>query len=377
VPAGCCEPCRPCSKSRRSSFAVSILGLSASVTAQEPAGKKLPEGVRITNLKDLLPLLEAEQAPVAVPADAVIVPYDPEKPIEANAGQKLLVPYAKYVELWNLAHPDKKLEVAMLPPADFAIAGTTYETTLGSGDFLSLVGKLEIDLFSDKPVALPLALAGGVLEKATVDGQAARLQVVEPQPAPNAPAQQQAAPNPAGGLPARMLLLHLSGKGRKSVQLNIRLGLSRQGGWRIVRGQLPVGQAAALTLSVPGAGTEVRLAHVSDKLEFDTKADNEKIETTLHDTGLVDIQWRPKVAEGMVDTALTAKSLALFDVREDALRVVWQARLEFGRAFRETFSFSAPADYLVEQVGTTSRLDRQPEAIAADRCDAAQGGSRQ
>ena len=53
--------------------------------------------------------------------------------------------------------------------------------------------------------------------------------------------------------------------------------------------------------SSPGEG-------LADKLEFDTKADNEKIETTLFDSGLVDIQWRPKVAEGMVDTALTAKS---------------------------------------------------------------------
>jgi hypothetical protein len=351
APAGCCEPVPAVQQIAAILALVSVLVLGNIAAAQE-SPDKLPDGVRITNLKEILPLLEAEQAPVAVPADAVIVPYDPEKPIQTTAGQKLLVPYAKYVELWNLAHPDKKLEAATPPPAAFAIAGTAYETTLGSGDFLALVGKLEIDVFTDKPIAVPLALAGGVLEKATVDGQPAKLQVVEAQPAPNAENQpaQQAAPNPAGGLPPRMLLLHVSGKGRKSVQLNIRLGLSRQGGWRIVHGQLPVGPAAALTLTVPGAGTEVRLANVADKAEFDTTADNEKIETTLYDSGLVDLQWRPKVAEGMVDTALTAKSLALFDVREDALRLVWQVRLEFGRAFRDTFSLTAPADYLVEQV---------------------------
>ena len=125
VPAGCCEPAPVVQQIAAILFAVSIVGMSASATAQEPAADKRPEGVRITNLKDLLPLLEAEQAPVAVPADAVIVPYDPEKPIETNAGQKLLVPYAKYVELWNLAHPDKKLETTAPPPADFAIAGTS------------------------------------------------------------------------------------------------------------------------------------------------------------------------------------------------------------------------------------------------------------
>src|SRR4030095_8951790 len=110
----------------------------------------------------------------------------------------------------------------------------------GTGDFLSLIGRMEIEVYGDKPIAVPLALSGGVLEKATVDAQAARLQVVEPQVAPNA--QQAAAKAQAkpAAMPPRLLLLHLSGKGRKSVELHIRLGLSRQGGWRSVRGQNPL-----------------------------------------------------------------------------------------------------------------------------------------
>ena len=385
VPAGCCAPSAAVQQIAALLAALCIACASGTLAAQEPAADKLPDSVRITNLKDIVPLLEAEQAPIAVPADAVIVPYDPEKPIENGAGQKLLVPYAKYVELWNRAHPEKKLEAAAPPPADYALAGTTYEATLASGDFLSLVGKLEIDVFTDKPVSVPLILAGGVLERATVDGQAARLQVVESQPAPNAPAQQQAAQPPSDEplaqveMPARMLLLHLAGKGRKSVQLNIRLGLARQGGWRIVRGRLPVGPAAALTLTVPQAGTEVRLANVADRATFDTTAENEKIETSLAEAGLVDLQWRPKVAEGMVDTALTARSSALFDVREDALRLVWQVRLEFGRAFRDSFSFSAPADYLVEQVvgdnirGWTAKPEADRQRIDVTLLKPAQG----
>ncbi|HZN36503.1 MAG TPA: hypothetical protein VFB80_21890, partial [Pirellulaceae bacterium] len=193
-----------------------------------------------------------DMTPVAVPADAIIVPYDTDKAREVDPKQKLLVPYAKYVELWNLAHPDKKIEIAP-PPVGFAIAGSAYEATLGTGDFLALVGRLQIDVFSDKPVSVPLHLGGGVLEKATVDGQAAKLQLVEPEGQPPA---QAAKPNSGGGIPPRMLLLHLTGKGRKSVELHVRLGLSRQGGWRIVRGQLPVGPAAALTLTAPTAGTE-------------------------------------------------------------------------------------------------------------------------
>src|SRR5439155_11376341 len=166
--------------------------------------------------------------------------------------------------------------------------------------------------------------------------------LVEPQPSPRSAS--------AGGrVPARILLLHLSGKSRKTVELQVRLGLSRQGGWRIVRGQLPVGPAAALTLRVPEASTEIRHANLADRPTFETKIANDKIETALASDGRIDLQWRPKVADAMVDQALTARSAAAFDVREDSLRMAWQVRLEFGRAFRDAFSLTASADYLVEQ----------------------------
>jgi len=70
--------------------ATSLAALVTSATAQEPPQ---PESVRIVNLKELLPLLENDQTPVAIPADAIIVPYDPEKAGERVAAEKILVPY--------------------------------------------------------------------------------------------------------------------------------------------------------------------------------------------------------------------------------------------------------------------------------------------
>jgi hypothetical protein len=337
-------------------FAVAALSLTPrDASAQEPAG------VRIVNLRDILPLVDDTPGPVTVPTDAVVVPYDPEKPEERGPGQKLLVPYDKYVELYNRANPDKKIVTQALP-ADFALAGATYQATLAAADSLAVRGTIEIEVFSDKPVAVPMTLGGGVLVKATVDGASAKLQVVEPNAtAPNAPAEKTAkqpahqqaanpAPNAADSLPPRMLLLHLSGKGRKKLELTIHLGLTRQGGWRIVHGQLPVGPAAALTLVAPTAGTEIRHTSLADKPNFETKADNEEIATSLTASGQLDLQWRAKVSEGQVDQSLTARSIAALDVREDALRLVWQVKLEFGRAFRDAFTFAVPADFLVEQV---------------------------
>src|SRR4030095_12109313 len=153
-------------------------------------------------------------------------------------------------------------------PADFALAGATYQATLAAADSLAVRGTIEIDVFSDKPVAVPMTLGGGVLVKATVDGASAKLQVVQPEgTAPNAPGQQpaqqaaQQGDNPvahaADALPPRLLLLHLSGKGRKKLEVTIHLGLTRQGGWRIVHGQLPVGPAGAFALVATTPGPRI------------------------------------------------------------------------------------------------------------------------
>ncbi|HND55996.1 MAG TPA: hypothetical protein PLV92_26450, partial [Pirellulaceae bacterium] len=69
---------------------------------------------------------EDKGKPVVVPADAIIVPFNPDVPTGAQMADKVFVPYDKYVALWNLAHPDRPLGVAKLP-ANFAWNGATYD----------------------------------------------------------------------------------------------------------------------------------------------------------------------------------------------------------------------------------------------------------
>jgi hypothetical protein len=54
-------------------------------------------------------------APVNVPQDAIILPYDPDSKTGIKDVDKLLVPYEKYVELWNRVHPDKRIETKAPP----------------------------------------------------------------------------------------------------------------------------------------------------------------------------------------------------------------------------------------------------------------------
>ena len=86
------------------------------------------------------------------------------------------------------------------------------------------------------------------------------------------------------------------------VELHVRLGLARQGGWRIVRGQLPVGPAARphTVDSRSRARKSARRALPIEPLSkprWPTRNSRRRWPAG----GLVHLQWRPKVAEGMVD----------------------------------------------------------------------------
>lgn len=304
------------------------------VRAQETA-------VGAIKVDNILPLLIEDPKAVKIPQDAVIVPFDSADPEGLAKAEKVLVPYAKYLELWNLVHPDKKL-AGPEPQLAYGIGTAKYDVQLGSDESLDVHGVVDIELFTDKPVSIPLQLSGGVLLSAKLGGKAARLQVAQPtpaQPAPNAP---------AGAEP--IIILFAQGKGQQKLELTYRVKLERQGGWRVGRGIVPAAGGAALTIQGPNAPAEIRLAGVIDRDSFDTTKPGETIETALGTSGSFNITWRPKQAESMVDRGLAVQSQALFDVRQDVLRLTWTLQFEFPRSRRDRLTLETPAGYTVEKV---------------------------
>ncbi len=284
--------------------------------------------------------------PVKVPADAIILPYDPASKTGIQSADRLLVPYEKYVELWNQAYPEKPIG-SRPPPAPYALSGAAFAATLQGDEFLLVEGTVDIDVYTDGYAIVPLPLAGGVLARADLDGKPARLSVVEsnPKPVPMA-ANVSAVPAP----PQAFVVLYASGQGRHRLNLAVRMRLEKRGGWRVAEGRLPAAPATALALKAPDAGTEIRLGGVADRRSYETKAAAETINTALGADGAVSIQWRPKVSEGQIDLTLTADSTADLDVQEDQLRLRWSLALEFRRGEREFFTIDLPPGYLVEKV---------------------------
>ncbi|MFO0903810.1 MAG: hypothetical protein U0939_12465 [Pirellulales bacterium] len=290
--------------------------------------------------------------PVVVPPDVVVIPYDHEDPAGPAKATRMLVPYDKYVELWNLAYPDRKLTDSP-PPAPYAWAGAEYSATLLPGDDVQWTGKLRLELFQDGPLDVPLPIENAVFTSVLVEGRPAQLRAATPEtPMPQAA---QAAPGAkaAQGKGVRLppiVVLTLQGKGTKAVEVSLRMKQASRGGLRVLQGVVPAAPATAVRLTVPDAKTELALHSRADLVRWETKQPGETVETSLSPHGDVQFSWRPKVATGEIDRSLTTTSDAEIDVRDDAVRVVWRTQLEFRGGQRESISFLLPKDFLLERV---------------------------
>ena len=318
----------------------------SSVQAQtEPATDSQP-GQVITSVEQFSRLFNAlsDGGKVTLPPDAIVIPFDASQPGKLKETDKLLVPYDKYVELWNRANPEKQIVDPSLP-ANFAWSAANYTVTLEGNDSLRMTGTLTIDQYSEKEIAIPLTLSGCVIESALLDGKPPRLQMlgVEPQAA-NQPAVQMPAAAPS------LYMLYTQGKGRKKLELQLRWQLDKRSGWRAIEGMLPSTPASELTIAVPKPKTEVRLVGGLDRGNFESTTDNEKIVTTLASDGRLSLNWRDKITEATIDQGLTVQARSVFDIQEDALKLAWHGQFEFRRGRRESFTLHVPKDYLVEKV---------------------------
>jgi autotransporter-associated beta strand protein len=283
--------------------------------------------------------------PVLLPADAIIVPYDAKSKTGIQDANRLMVPYERYVELWNRAYPDKKID-AHPAPLPYALSSAGFRAVLEGEETLNIAGQMQIDVFGDGYVSVPLGLRGGVLARADLDGKSARLNVVSAAPESGKTVK---GVGPVA-MDAILLVLQVSGKGSHKLELEIRLKLAHAGGWRGTSGSLPAAPAATVALRVPQPQTEVRLGNPVDRRTHETQRPDEIVETALGPGGALQLQWRPKVAEAQVDRGLTVQTDGLLDIREDGLRMGLHIRLDFRRSQRDGFSLALPADYLVEKV---------------------------
>ena len=75
-------------------------------------------------------------------------------------------------------------------------------------------------------------------------------------------------------------------------------------------------------------------------------------------------QWRPKIAEAMIDRDLSVESSAVLDIQEDGLRLIWNLNLQFRGGLRDSFTVDVPSDYLVERVAGDGKSRRSVVVVS-------------
>ena len=322
----------------------------------------------------------ADRTPIALPDDVIVAFYDAEtlldKPhLTLNAdglpdpqtlsqpGQKLLVPYQKYVELWNLVHPGEKVVPVEKPPVDYVTTFGEYRATLTAAEELSITGKTEIDVLADAPVLFPLPIGQGILTALSVDGKNAEVSISNPSRDGDIA---DGGGHAVTALPG-IFVVQIHGKGKHVIDLTAKFKVERQGGWRLAAGRLPEIPAGKVLLELPEDRMELRCNDVDAQQKWQAKTPGETVETTLGQNGQFRWSWRSSVTEAEIDQSLTAVSELQFNVQEDALVLDWDLTLAFRRGKHESCRVRIPADYLV--VSITGENVRGWENIASDSPD--------
>jgi len=297
-------------------------------------------------LKRLIVELKSDRV-VTLPGDAVIIPFDAEDPRGKEKADRLLLPYEHYLKLINKADATAQPE-SIDSPVDFVLSSADYSFQLTLEEDILIQGKLVIELMTDDPVSVALPLIGGALADASVDGQPAKLQfqAIDNRKRKQHPQQQSSKPQPSN---SSIVQLHLEGRGTKTLEFTVQIKPDRQGGWRMLSARLPVGLTRGLNIKSLNEPTEVRLNSDADRRSIKATA-SEQIATVLSADGRLRLQWKPSTVTQSVDQSLTATSEAIFDVREDGLRLTWRVDLDFRGSERDAFTLNLPEGFLVEQV---------------------------
>jgi hypothetical protein len=257
--------------------------LVATASAQTPAPAVPPKA--------------AAEAPVVVPyaLGTFGLPGAPEK-------RKVYIPYVKFVELWNLAYPDRSLPVEGVEarPADFAVGNAGYRLK-ADGAAYRIDGDIELRVFSRDWIALALRFGGAQLSDVRLDGAPAGVSYRD-------------------GVP----FLAILGEGTHRLQVVLEGKVERGLAEASVALELLAGAATRVDAELPPAVELERIAGPGgapvEALTADATATRARVD--LGGDGRLLLRWRSQAIESERAPVVTARSLSSFALEREGYRVL-------------------------------------------------------
>ena len=246
----------------------------------------------------------------------LIIPYDGD-PAKADQAAKVLVPYARFVKLWNMANPDQQIE-AKPPAGGVSLAGVKYAATV-EGERMNIVLTAELATYGEGWVLLPMPMSGLAVKTATLDGKAARLR---------------SGPNGV------VLMLPGGTSGRLKVEaVTTPKLLGRRGSVAL---RLPPLPGAVMTVRLPKPDLQLEVPGVTGVVTRTQGPAGRDWLVPLGSARDVTLRWSPKVGRGAADRTLAAHVSHDVHAFHWGLAGVSKARFTFSAGEHDRFGLLVP-----------------------------------
>jgi hypothetical protein len=278
-------------------------------------------------LAHIFVMMVCSACPTVFAASAEIIPYE-GPPGAAEHADKILVPYARYVELWNRAHPEDTID---LPRGDGQIAfGDVRYKVAVDKERLTLSLTARIETYGQDWAVISLPFSTLAVTEATFNGEAAQLQ--------------------AQGTPDDGMVLMVPGKTSGRLELLAVMkpeSLGRRGSARFSVPPLP---GAVMTVVLPQKDLELEVDQVEAAPAKRIVGESVEYTFGLGMTRSLVLRWLPSVGGGATDLTLSADSHHDVYVFHWALVGVSNITYSFSGGEYDRFALLVPKETMLTEV---------------------------
>ncbi len=241
-------------------FLAGVLSGSAVASAAEPAPPVPPPGPSI---------------------NSVIVPY--EAGSDSNSAQRVLLSREQFIQLWNLANPDQKVDAPA--PANGLVEAAFYDCQLNVTDprkaSVQVSATLIIHSFKAGQIALPVPLGTVALSESLLDGKPAALVS-------------------GADKSGQHVEVIVTGKGQHTLDLKFAVPAQVDGSVGQFTLPLKAVPSGRVVFRLPAEGLDVRVNGSTSAYRRAATAGGPTIEIPVGNGNPLTIAWRPPEQQGMV-----------------------------------------------------------------------------
>jgi len=273
-----------------------------------------------------------------------IFPYE-DDPTEAERTEKVLIPYSRFIKLWNQAHPEDRID-EIPPAADISFANVRYNAAV-ENKRLTLTLTADLQTYTDDWVPMPLPMKNLAVTDITFDGAPAKWQ--------GTPRRRHARRQPADDTQHTVIMLPPQVRGQLKLTA---VGTPDYFGRRAqIAFSLPPLPAPVMDVILPGPDLQLEADNIDAVLERTN--DGQKAVWTLPLTMVRDIKlrWLPKTDIAAADRTLSADCEHNIYAFHWATVAVSKITYSFSAGTRDRFAFLLPPDATITELSGANFQD--------------------